>query len=122
MSEKEQKLKEKVVLYVEDDDLTRDAFALMLSRIVKEVHKAENGLVGLEKFKKLNPDIVITDIEMPVMNGKDLVKHIRAISKEHPIIVITAYKDQEHQLEHVNKILYKPINKVEVKEVLFSLV
>lgn len=122
MSEKEQRLKEKVVLYVEDDDLTRDAFSLMLSRLVKEVHKAENGLVGLEKFKELNPDIVITDIEMPVMNGKELVKHIRAISKEHPIIVITAYKDQEHQLECVNRILYKPINKVEVKEVLFSLV
>ena len=120
--EKELRLKEMVILYVEDDDITRDACSIMLSRLVKKVHQAENGLDGLNKYREFNPDIIITDIEMPIMNGKEMVKNIKEISPEQPIIVITAFKDEEHHVSSVNKILYKPINKMEVKEVLYSLV
>ncbi len=99
------------VLYVEDDDLTREAFSSILSRFVSTLYTAENGEVGLNKFKETNPDIVITDLEMPKMNGIEMIHKIREVSPKKTIIVITAFKDEAHKAEDADLVLVKPVKR-----------
>ena len=73
------------VLYVEDDIEIREELESFFSFRVKELFVAENGSEGLELYKKHQPDIVVTDINMPLMNGIEMLKHIRAIDKNTPV-------------------------------------
>jgi len=67
------------VLLVEDSEFFRDKITRLLESIDCQVYQAENGRMGLEMLKERYPmDLVITDIEMPVMNGYDMVREIRA--------------------------------------------
>jgi len=59
------------------------------------VIEAENGLQGLQLFKQQQPDIVITDIRMPVMNGLEMSQNIRNIDTEIPIVFLSAHSDTE---------------------------
>lgn len=103
-------LKEVTVLYVEDEEHVRHNIGLALKRRVKDIVMAENGQVGLEKFKEHHPDIIITDLEMPVMNGLEMIGKIReACKRDCPIIVITAYRDEEHYTKQADAYLYKPV-------------
>jgi len=81
------------LLYVEDDTQTAGEFSEFLESIVKTLYVAQNGQQGLELFKKFKPDIVLTDIQMPVMNGLEMSKIIRETDSRVPIFVITAYSD-----------------------------
>jgi len=65
------------VLYVEDNEDIREELAETLEFDVKELFIAENGEEGLEKFKKYKPDIVITDIKMPKMDGLKMSVEIK---------------------------------------------
>jgi len=104
-------LESKVVVYAEDDEFVRSAIAHYLQRRVKEVREAENGEEGLALTRKYNPDIVITDLEMPIMNGMEMIKKIREeFGPNKPIIIITGYNDKEHYTKQANAILYKPID------------
>ena len=108
------KIKNSTILYIEDDDITRDNMSSYLKRQCKNFHIAVDGQDGLEKFKEYEPDIIITDIEMPNMNGLDMAKKIRKISSTTQIIITTAYADAEYLLEAVNlhliKYIIKPIS------------
>lgn len=106
-------LSELVMVYVEDEAHVREKIGRALRRRVHTLHMAENGLEGLELIRKYRPHIVITDLEMPVMNGMEMIAHIRDKSPElcdMPIVVVTAYKDQEHFTEFANIYVYKPID------------
>lgn len=83
------------VLYVEDEIIVREPFAEMLSRRVQKVYTAENGEQGLKLYQEFKPDIIITDIKMPVMDGLTMVDRIRATDKQIPVIITTAseFKD-----------------------------
>jgi len=89
-------LKNLVCLYVEDEDFIRDSFSLMLKRYFKEVIIAKNGKEGLEKFKNNEIDIIISDIRMPIMDGIEMVKHIKEINPKVYVIFITAFSDTEY--------------------------
>lgn len=65
------------VLIVEDDVSTRLGLVLALEPLVGHVHQAGDGRAGLELFHKHHPDVVITDLRMPVMDGLGLVRAIR---------------------------------------------
>ena len=67
------------LLLVEDDANLRYIVQSSLEDLIGgyEVKVAENGLQGLEEWKEFQPDIIISDIDMPVMNGFDMVKRIR---------------------------------------------
>lgn len=78
------------ILIIDDED---DIATLMLQYLRKEgydkVDRASNGLEGLEKYKVLSPDLVLMDIEMPVMDGYQSSCEIKAFDPEAKILVLT---------------------------------
>ncbi len=75
------------ILYVEDEAILREAAGRFLKRKALSVHLAENGKIGLELFKLHRPDVVITDINMPEMDGIELTQEIRKLCSLTPIII-----------------------------------
>ncbi len=102
------------VLYVEDNEEVRTETLNLLKQLFNTVEVAANGKEGLEKFKSEKFDIIITDINMPVMNGLEMIKEIKNIDKRVPIIVITAFNDFEYLVESIKIGVYgyilKPID------------
>lgn len=78
------------LLYVEDERVTREQISRILQRIVTELYVAENGQEGLELYREKRPDIIMTDIMMPVMNGLEMARNIRALDRDSQIIMLTA--------------------------------
>lgn len=107
------KLKNLTVLYAEDEKEMRENIADALSFYTKEVYSAENGEEAFTIFKEKQPDIIMSDIHMPILNGIDFVKKVRKENRDIPIIMITAHTDKEYLLEavelHMEKYIVKPI-------------
>ena len=80
----------KKILIVEDDNNIRELLRLYLEREGFEISEAENGAVGLSTWKAENPDMMLLDVMMPVMDGWQVCKEIRASGSTIPIIMITA--------------------------------
>ncbi|NOR71163.1 MAG: EAL domain-containing protein [Methylomarinum sp.] len=105
------------ILYVEDEDEVRDQLMAYLKRHCRKVYTAANGKKGLEAYKKHKPDIVVTDILMPIMDGLIMSEKIQAINPRSPIIIITAFEEPRyfhHAIElgvhqYVNKPVKLPI-------------
>ena len=107
-------LEEVSVLYVEDSlDIAEEIIAI-LKRNIKTLFTASNGKEGLELYKEKLPDVVITDIRMPVMNGIELAREIKKINPKTPIIITTAFNDQEYFLNSIDvgidAYILKPVN------------
>lgn len=79
----------KKILIVEDDGNIRELLRLYLEREGYEITEAENGEVGVEQWRKVNPDMILLDVMMPVMDGWQVCKIVRAESQV-PIIILTA--------------------------------
>lgn len=77
------------ILIIEDEELVSSTLADYFQDSGYRVTIAANGLLGLEQFKKSSPDIVFTDLRMPVMDGLTVIKHLKALSPDTPIIVIS---------------------------------
>jgi PAS domain S-box-containing protein len=102
-----------IVLYVEDEKDVRQFVVPFLAKRVKTLWVAENGQKGLEIFEKERPDIVVTDLKMPKLDGIRLAKRIRAEDGEVPIVLMASYGD-EHQLfaaidARINAFVKKPV-------------
>lgn len=84
------------ILLVEDDERTRNILASVLALKFPGfvIHSADNGRTGLECFKKYSSAIVITDVNMPVMNGIDMSREIKAIDASVQLIALTAISDK----------------------------
>jgi len=68
------------ILFVEDDDDAREAYVRILTRrSPHEVLAAENGQDALEKLSGFQPDLIITDTQMPIMDGLELIRRARKI-------------------------------------------
>jgi PAS domain S-box-containing protein len=111
-------LKNITVLYVEDEKDIRDSMSMVFEKLFKKVVMATNGQDGYDKFRihhenNLHFDIVISDINMPDMNGLAMIEKIREIDKDIPIVLTTAHSDSEYFLEAINHNVYhyalKPI-------------
>jgi signal transduction histidine kinase len=107
-------LKTLTILYVEDDADTREQFSDFLRRSAGTLITAENGVAGLEAFKKQIPDIVVTDILMPRMDGLTMAKEILEMVPKVPIIVVTAFEQTDYLMRAKNigieKYVTKPVN------------
>ncbi|MBI9100974.1 MAG: response regulator [Spirochaetales bacterium] len=87
------------VLLVDDEKLTLNYLAKIIDWDSMNIHivgKAENGESALEIFKDSRPELIITDIQMPLMDGLTLIKEIRSISSTTKIIVLSAFGDFEY--------------------------
>ncbi len=110
--------KDVTLLYVEDDLMTLEEISYVLKKYIKNLIVAKNGQEGLSLFKKHNPDMVITDINMPVMNGLEMSEKIFKINPNVPIAVTTAHSDGEYLIKAIelgiDKYILKPINLKEI--------
>ncbi|NCB14481.1 MAG: response regulator transcription factor, partial [Erysipelotrichia bacterium] len=108
-----EKLQRLTLLYAEDEEGIRKNIADSLSYYVKEVIEARDGVEAYEFYLQKKPDIVLSDIHMPNLNGIDFVKKVREENKSIPIVIITAHTDKEYLLEAIElkmeKYIVKPI-------------
>ena len=108
-------LKNFTVLYVEDEEMVRKNAVEFLRRICKEVLEAKDGKEAIKIWSEKKPDIIITDINMPKLNGLDMAAYVRAQDKDVQIIVATAHSDTDYLLRAVElqlvKYVIKPITK-----------
>ncbi|WP_281184207.1 EAL domain-containing protein [Trichlorobacter lovleyi] len=104
------------LLYVEDDADTRKLLSILIVKKYPgmKLFVAENGATGLEAFRKQRPDIVLADMNMPVMDGIQMAREIKALTAEAVIIAVTAYNDS-YYLQNAIEIgirhyVLKPVN------------
>lgn len=106
-------VKTATVLYVEDEEKVREGYTKPLNRCAKELFTASNGIEGLELFKQHRPDIVVTDIKMPKMNGIDMVKAIKEINPDAKVIFTSAHSESEYLFNaielHADSYFLKPV-------------
>lgn len=106
-------LKTLVVLYVEDDAEVRRQFEYFLRRRCGTLLIACNGVEGVQAFRDHVPHIIITDIQMPVMDGLSMLKEIQELDPSVPFIVTTAFEQNDYLLRSidvgVDKYVIKPV-------------
>ena len=111
------------LLYVEDDESIRTEVVRYFKRLFSYVESAENGQVGLDKYKEGHYDIVLSDISMPIMNGLEMSREIRSLDENQEIIIISAYSNSEYFVESieigVSGYIIKPIDYNQMKEALY---
>jgi PAS domain S-box-containing protein len=107
-------LKTLTVLYVEDDPDAREQLGRFLQRRIGTLITAQNGAAGLDAFGNQRPDIVITDIQMPVMDGLTMSSEIRKLDASIPIIVVTAFEQTDYLMRSIeigmDKYVAKPVD------------
>lgn len=118
-------LKKLSLLYVEDDLNTSEELEYFLQNKVKKLYIAKNGQEGLDLFEKYQPDLIITDIQMPIMTGIKMIKLIKQKNPNIPIIIITAFNDTDYLFEaiklNVTNYLTKPLNLFALSDVLSNI-
>lgn len=107
------KFKKYTILYVEDDEGVRTINARFLNRMFNELFLASDGEEGYALYKKYHPDIILTDINMPKMDGITLSKKIREKDQNTKIIVSTAFSDKSYLMDaielNLEKYIIKPL-------------
>ena len=108
------------VLFVEDEESIRVSLKETIGDEFQSFITAYDGLDGLEKFSNTQFDLIISDISMPKMSGLEMIAEIKKISREIPIILLSAYSDKEKLLQAIDigitKYLIKPIDPEELLE------
>lgn len=118
-------LKNITVLYVEDDDTVRGQTVNLFEKIFKKVFEAIDGEDGFRVFQSHQNeiDIVVSDINMPKMNGLEMIEKINGINPNIPTIVTTAHTDSQYIMEaidmNVDKYMPKPL---QIKELTVNIV
>lgn len=79
------------ILVIEDNDTMREGIQQILTRMGHDIQTAKNGLQGVELFKKISPDFVITDLKMEGLDGFEVLKQILEFDAQAVIMVITAF-------------------------------
>lgn len=109
-------LKRLNLLYVEDDDIIRIELSQLLGGFFSNIYVAKDGKEGLRTYLENQDhiDIILTDINMPYLNGIEMIKKIRGINSKVPVIFATAHSDNEFLAEaiklRVQEYIIKPID------------
>lgn len=104
----------KTILLVDDEEGIRKVLRIALEDAGYEVMTAENGVEALRIFEKKSPQIVVTDIKMPEMDGIELLRKIKQVSADTEVIIITGHGDLDLAIKSVKfeatDFVTKPIN------------
>jgi YesN/AraC family two-component response regulator len=84
------------VLFVEDDEMVREAFMLLVKDLFNKFFIAEDAKKAIKIFNNNNLDLIITDIKMPEISGLELSEYIKSKDKNIIILVITAFSDMQY--------------------------
>ncbi len=111
------------ILFVEDDETIRVEITNFLKKqFFQNVIVAQNGEDGLQKYNKHKPDIILTDLRMPIMDGLEMSKEIKSIDANIPILLITSLFEKEVTEAAVDigidGYLFKPISLVRLEMIL----
>ncbi len=102
------------VLYVEDDKEARESTLGLLDNIFDNITVAVDGEDGLDAFTKHSFDLILSDINMPKMNGIEMITKIREVDKNIPILILSAYNESGYFIETIKQgvegYLLKPID------------
>ena len=105
--------KKYTILYIEDDEGVRTINSRFLNRMFNELYEAKDGQEGYELYKKYHPDIILTDIKMPRLDGISLAKKIREKDKTTKIIISTAFSEKNYLMDaielNLEKYIIKPL-------------
>jgi YesN/AraC family two-component response regulator len=119
MIDKTRVLKAISILYVEDDVMIKILFTNFLKRRFKDIYTASNGKEGLDLFNQHRPDVVVTDIAMPVMNGYKMIEEILLVNPLQTIIVTSGFNDDVKH-KGIYAYLVKPILKEELIDLIIK--
>ncbi|MFK5857580.1 MAG: response regulator, partial [Bacteroidota bacterium] len=101
------------LLLVEDDKVIRGVYEQILGKHIKTIILAADGEEGFNKYLDYKPDLILSDIKMPIMNGLDMVKKIRVNDKSQRIIIMSAYGESRFFLKAIESgvkgFLVKPV-------------
>ena len=112
----------KRILLVDDEVPVRQAFRMLLEIDDHQVTEAGNGAEALELLAKSSVDLVVTDFEMPVMNGNQMAVKIKQLAPKQPILMITAYgRDLGDPGNPVDAILNKPVTLKDLRQAIAKL-
>jgi len=118
------------VLYVEDNETLRENTLKVLNNFFQEVHTAVDGLNGIDKYKTFEItngrpyDLVISDINMPHLNGIEMSEKILSFEINQPIIFVTAHNESEYLHQAISlgisSFLLKPLNLQDLASVFYK--
>jgi DNA-binding response OmpR family regulator len=120
-------LKNKTILYIEDDEVVLKNISKLLGNYFSTIHIAMDGEKGYKQFINYQEeiDLLIVDIELPKINGIELIKKIRKLDAKIPIVVISAYTKTDYLLESVelnlDKYIVKPFTSKKLHKLLEKL-
>ena len=101
------------LLYVEDDKELREQFVRILKPKFKEIFEASDGVEALEQYACHTPDIMLVDINLPKIDGLEVIERVRKNDKDTPIVIVSAYSDQKKLLKAItlglSDYLIKPV-------------
>lgn len=89
------------ILYIEDNPLTREFTTVILENFFKNIIIAIDGEDGFNKFQTHTFDLIITDIDLPKLNGIELIKKIRETDKTIPILITSAHNNTQYFLDGI---------------------
>ena len=114
------------LLYVEDNDDARKSMCRILEDFFSNIVIAKDGQDGLNKFSQNSIDIIITDINMPLLNGLEMIEKIREMDENIPILILSAHNESNYFIESirlgVDGYLLKPIDMLQFQTTLFKVV
>lgn len=110
------------ILIVEDDNISMQVISMIAKKYTSEIITATNGKEGLELFKREQPDLIISDISMPIMSGLVMSQKIREINQDVPIVLASALNEADIILESikfgVSEYIIKPLDTTKLKKIL----
>lgn len=118
----------KTIVIVEDEFRIREGLGKLINKVqlgCRVIGEAENGYEGMKMVRDLEPDIVMTDIQMPKISGLEMIEKIKEIGVDCIFVILTGYADFEYARQAirlgVNEYLLKPATISDVKQLLTKL-
>jgi len=113
------------ILIAEDEQQLLNSMVEYLELFFEHVYRAEDGVSAYEIYEKKKPDIIVSDIHMPRLDGLSMIEKIRKKDLQTKIIITTAHSEKEKLMQaielHLVKYLVKPVQSDKLKELLLSL-